>query len=95
MKHEQDIRQCFAANVTTGTIYPNGAGGFALGSPDGRILHNGEMVEIWLGGLVVVGFIEHQSHSTARFVAEDGSVCGLCAGMRIGVPSLQLVALRE
>lgn len=92
----QDLRQQFAAAITSGTIYPHGAdGGFALGSPDGRTLHNGEMVEICLSGVRVVGFIEQQPHSVARFVAEDGSVCGLCAGMWIGVLSIQLVALRE
>ncbi len=91
-----DLRQQFVVAITSGTIYPNGVdGGFALGSPDGRILHDGEMVEIRLGGLAIVGFIEHPAHSIARFVAEDGSACGLCAGMWIGVLSLQLVPLRE
>ena len=92
----QDLRQHFAAGSAFGMIYPTGAdGGFALGSPDGRTLHDGEIVEIRLGGARIVGFIERPAHSATRFVAEDGSVCGLCAGMWIGVLSLQLVALRE
>ena len=89
----QHLRQHFAAGITAERIYPRGSDGdFALGSPDGRMLRDGEMVEIRLGEVRVMGFIEHQLHSTARFVAEDGSVCGLCAGMWIGVPR---IALRE
>jgi len=83
--------QRFAAHFTPWTIYPNGSGGYALGSPDGRTLNNGELIEITLGGCIVAGFIEHHTHQAPRFVAIDGSACGLCPGMRINIPTLQLV----
>ncbi len=66
------------------TIYPNGRGAFACGSPDGRDLRDGQGLEVLLGGRWIPGFIEEHAHLPIRFIAlNDQSACGLCAGMHI------------
>jgi len=71
------------AITTQWTIYPDGQGHFALGSPDGRTLQQGETVEIALGGLWIPGVIMW-NHGSDYFTAlADGAVCGLCAGMQV------------
>ena len=65
-------------------VLPDGSGGFALGNPDGKPLHDGDLVDVLLGGVHVRGWIEQRKHEPTRFVSEiDGSVVGLCAGMRL------------
>lgn len=64
-------------------IYPDGGGHFALGSPDGRILYQGEAIEILLGGQWIAGRIQW-SHNGDYFAAlADGTVCGLCARSQV------------
>jgi hypothetical protein len=71
------------AITTQWTIYPDGQGHFALGSPDGQALNQGEAVEISLGGFWIPGAITW-NHSRDYFTAlVDHTVCGLCAGMRV------------
>ena len=71
------------ALALTWTIYPDGEGHFALGSPDGRILQQGEAVEISLGGFWIPGSIQW-SHNGDYFTAQaGGTVCGLCARMHV------------
>jgi hypothetical protein len=73
------------ALALTWTIYPDGEGHFALGSPDGRILQQGEAVEISLGGFRIPGSIQW-SHNGDYFTAQAGdTVCGLCARMQVRV----------
>ena len=74
------------------TIYPSGfENRFALGFPDGRLLREGELVELYLDGSWHIGWIEYGLHSEARFVSYgDKSACGLCATMKVRLPVLQL-----
>lgn len=64
------------------SIYPAGRGRFALGSPDGKILQPGQQVKIMLAGHLIVGTIQ-VSDLGDYLRAEDGTICGLCASMRV------------
>lgn len=64
------------------SIYPNGTGAFACGSPDGPLLRDGQALEVFLGGHWIAGFIEHRPHETPRFIAGQ-TACGLCACMQV------------
>ena len=69
---------------TVSTIYPTGFGDFALGSPDGQVLQDNQVVETLLGGYWIVGVIACAHHEYPHFIAlVDKSVCGLYAGMQI------------
>ena len=71
--------------TTQWTIYPDGQGHFAFGSPNGRTLKQGEAVEISLGGFWIIGAITW-SHNGDYFTAQvDHTRCGLCAGMRVRI----------
>ena len=77
------------------TIYPslNNSTRYALGSPDGRELRQGEAVEILLGGFLIPGFIEHSANGD-YFMARTGqSICGLYAGMKVYLAHAQKEAL--
>lgn len=72
------------------TIYPSGTEAFACGRPDGRMLRDGQALDIHLGGRWIAGFIEYRPHTPARFIAlDDQFPCGLCAGMRIRLSAYQ------
>jgi hypothetical protein len=97
---EQPVREGeIATNVSCRewTIYPSGfENRFALGFPDGRLLREGELVELFLDGSWHAGWIEYGLHSEARFVSYgDKSACGLCATMKIRLPVLQLRSDRK
>ena len=59
----------------------SGTGAFACGSPDGRVLRDGQALEVFLGGRWVSGSLAHHAHQSPQFVASsDQSICGLaCA----------------
>jgi hypothetical protein len=74
---------------TEGIIYPNGHGTFAIGSPDGYALLDGQKLDVLLGDWIA-GAIVCYSHATPLFVAgQDQSICGLCAGMRVRIHGTQ------
>jgi hypothetical protein len=83
----------FLARIAYWTLRDNEAGRLIL--DDGRELHNGEMVEIMVGGNWIAGYVEQHQTGMARFVAVDGSVCGLCSGMHVGIHTLYPVAARD
>jgi hypothetical protein len=73
-------------------------GRYALDDPDGPDLTAGEAIAVWLGGQWIAGHIEHagslyaveRTGQTERgyfFCASDGTICGLCSGMRVRLPS--------
>jgi hypothetical protein len=67
-----------------GIIYPNGYGAFAIGTPDGYALLDGQELELRLGSIWIAGTIVCFSHAAPIFVAhEDQNICGLHAGMRV------------
>jgi len=63
-------------------IYPTGRGRFALGSPDGPVLHPGRELTVLVAGHQVNGIIQ-ASEQGDYLRAEDGTICGLCACMRV------------
>lgn len=67
------------------TIYPsiNDHNHYALGSPDGRELRRGEIVEILLGGFRIPGFIEYGANGDYFSTMAGQSICGLYAGMKV------------
>lgn len=66
------------------SIYPAGRGHFALGSPDGKVLHPGLPLTILVAG--------HQVNGTIQ-ASELGDRCGLCACMRV-VATISLEVVR-
>ena len=63
-------------------IYPTGRGHFALGSPDGKVLHPGLPLTIVIAGHQIDGTI--QASDLGDYLrAKDGTTCGLCASMRV------------
>lgn len=63
-------------------IYPTGRGRFALGSPDGKVLHPGSPLTILVAGHQVNGII--QASDLGDYLrTEDGTSCGLCACMHV------------
>jgi hypothetical protein len=76
------------------TIYPsiNDRRHFALGSPDGRELRRGEIVEILLGGVRIPGFIEYGANGDYFLAMTGYSICGLYAGMKVHVVSRKMKA---
>ena len=87
MKQQAAPRERLAHQRTFGeewTIYPTEAGAYACGSPDGRELHDGQAVEMRLGGRWIPGVLQQYAYQSPQFVAlDDQSVCGLCPGMHI------------
>jgi len=89
------------AITTQWTIYPDGQGHFALGSPDGRTLQQDETVAITLGGFWIPGVIRWNHGSDYFITLVDHTVCGLCAGMQVrplqdeDLPADRGVQLRE
>ena len=71
-----------ANNAGTAAIYPIGRGHYALGSPDGKKLFPGESITILLAGYQIKGMI-HPSECGDYLRAEDGTICGLRACMRV------------
>lgn len=67
------------------TIFPDGIGAFACGNPDGFPLRHGQELEVLLGDHWIWGTIEHHTHGSPRFIAQQ-TCCGLCAGMRVRLP---------
>lgn len=67
------------------TIYPslNDGKHYALGSPDGRELKRGEVVEILLGGFFIPGYIEYSANGDYFSAMTGKSICGLYAGMKV------------
>ncbi len=73
--------------TTKWTIYPDGTGAFACGSPDGLLLRHGQVLEVFLGDHWIPGVIEHHAHEAPRFIADNGkTACGLCACMKVRLP---------
>jgi hypothetical protein len=64
------------------SIYPTGRGRFALGSPDGKVLLPGSPLTVLLAGHQVNGTIQ-TSELGDYLRAEDGTICGLYASMRV------------
>ncbi|MEO9027614.1 MAG: hypothetical protein ABI413_02260 [Ktedonobacteraceae bacterium] len=67
-------------------IYPAGRGHYALGSPDGSVLQPGQRIEIVLAGHQIAGTVRKGEQSD-YLLAEDGTICGLCACMCVVVAS--------
>jgi hypothetical protein len=77
------------------TLVPStNRGRYALDEPEGQDLTSGDRMAIWLGGQWTLGSVEHAGSLYASessggaergyyFVAVNGGVCGLCAGMRV------------
>ena len=78
------------------TIYPsiNNHNRYALGSPDGRELRQGEAVEILLGGFRIPGFIEYSANGDYFTAMTGQSICGLYAGMRVYLVTLKVTEPR-
>ena len=78
------------------TIYPSiyNPGRYALGSPDGRELGRGETVEVLLGGFHIPGFIEYSPNGDYFTEMASHSVCGLCAGMKVHLATLNVAVSR-
>ncbi len=64
------------------SIYPAGLGHYALGSPDGKVLHPGIPLTVLLAGHQVNGIIRSSELGDYLQLA-DGTTCGLCARMRV------------
>lgn len=67
------------------TIYPSiqNHNHYAIGSPDGRELRQGEAVEILLGGFRIPGLVEYSSNGDYFTAMTGQSICGLYAGMKL------------
>ena len=78
------------------TLVPStNRGRYALDDPDGSELTSGQPVTLLLGGSWTLGRVEHGNYLYAvesigrpaqrgyYFLAEDGTVCGLCVGMQV------------
>jgi hypothetical protein len=77
------------------TLVPStNRGRYALDDPEGQDITGGDSMAIWLGGQWIEGSVEHagglyanessgQAQRGYYFVARNGGVCGLCAGMRV------------
>ena len=67
------------------TIYPsiNDRNHYAMGSPDGRELGRGEIVEILLGGFRIPGYVEYGANGDYFSTMAGQSICGLYAGMKV------------
>jgi hypothetical protein len=78
------------------TIYPsiNNHNHYAIGSPDGRELRQGEAVEILLGGFRIPGFIEYDSNGDYFKAMTGQSICGLYAGMKVYLAMLKVTEPR-
>jgi Domain of unknown function (DUF5348) len=71
-------------------VASSNSGRYAMGDPE-----HGQALEICLGGVWIAGSIEHAGRLYAIegmkpqrgycFIASDGEVCGLCAGMKVRV----------
>jgi len=88
--------------MTEGVLIPSSnRGRYAVkDAPEGPYidLTSGDMCEALLGRQWIIGVIEHsaemyadpdlpyKAHRGYYFLAHDGSVCGLCMGMRVRVP---------
>ena len=82
-------------NETVHTLVPStNRGRYALDDPEGQDITGGDSMVVWLGGQWILGSVEHAgslyaSESSGRtergyyFVASNGGICGLCAGMKI------------
>ena len=82
-------------NDTMYTLVPStNRGRYALDDPKGQDITAGDSIAIWLGGQWTLGSVEHAGKLYASessgwpergyyFVASNGGVCGLCAGMRV------------
>ncbi len=77
----------------TGTIYPDGGGHFALGSPDGRVLKQDEAIEFSVGGQWILGFVEYDHNGDYLRAANGACICGLHAGMHIRLRALNQQAM--
>lgn len=64
------------------TMYPDGNGHYALGSPDGQVLCPDEAIAIYVGGQWIEGNVIWESNGD-YFLAADRSICGLYAQMRV------------
>lgn len=64
------------------SIYPNGRGRYALGSPDGATLLPGQPLTVLLSGHEITGTLEHGDQGD-YLRTPDGTICGLCANMRV------------
>jgi hypothetical protein len=64
------------------SIYPAGLGHYALGSPDGKVLHPGIPLTVLLAGHQVNGIIR-SSELGDYLQLQDGDRCGLCACTRV------------
>jgi hypothetical protein len=78
------------------TIYPsiNNHNHYAVGSPDGRELRQGEAVEILLGGFRIPGYIEYDSNGDYFKAMTGQSICGLYAGMKVYPATLKVTEPR-
>jgi hypothetical protein len=74
------------------SIYLAGRGHYALGSPDGKVLHPGIPLTVLLAGHQVNGIIR-SSELGDYLQLQDGDRCGLCACMRV-VATIQDIANR-
>jgi hypothetical protein len=79
------------------TIYPsiNNHNHYAIGSPDGRELRQGEAIEILLGGFRIPGFIEYSSNGDYFKAMTGQSICGLYAGMKVYLVTLKATEPRR
>lgn len=64
------------------SIYPAGRGHYALGSPDGTVLQPGQQVKIVLAGYQIAGIVR-KGDPGDYLQMQDGTICGLCASMRV------------
>ena len=78
------------------TIYPsiNNHNHYAIGSPDGRELGQGEAIEILLGGFRIPGFIEYSPNGDYFTAMTGQSTCGLYAGMKVYLVMLEVTEPR-
>ncbi len=70
-------------------------GRYALDTPDGQDLTSSQPVSISLGGYWIEGRVEHTGRLYRTdagsvcggyfFISTTGTICGLCAGMRIRI----------
>jgi hypothetical protein len=80
-----------ASSVGTVPIYPAGQGHFALGSPDGQMLHPGQQIEVVLADIQITGTVRKSDLGDYLQLA-NGERCGLCACMRVRVVATMLEA---
>lgn len=92
------------------TLVPSShRGRYALSDPEGPNISSGMPLVILVGGHWIEGRAQHSNHPEADgliislhgsqpgyyFVADDGSVCGLCVGMSVRMRSYKSSTVNE